>query len=388
MTYYFVPGRLFELSKAEILSVFPIYTQDFNISYNNDLVIVNTDLDEKVLSDLFNRLGGFVSWGKVIDLSEDLINFSKSDEKVVFGINLYFKGRTSYSYDKLKKLADNLKDNFKQHGKSAKYLLNKSMRIDSINIERNKILQKGFLLEIFDYNQQTLFGIALGVQNATKFAKLEYEKPFTDNKMGVLPAKLARIMVNLAQLNVSQTVWDPFCGSGTILLSSYDLGVNVIGSDIESRAVKMTQANIEWLGKEKNDSETKYNIFRMDITKPDNFVLSLLRKTEINALVCEPFMGPPLLSQVSPQKARDLLNNVKSMYLSLFKILEHSKLHNFTAVLIIPSYKTAKGWLTLSVNEIVGKKWEIKNKKLGGDLHWSRPDSIIKRNIFVLFKGN
>jgi tRNA G10 N-methylase Trm11 len=148
----------------------------------------------------------------------------------------------------------------------------------------------------------------------------------------------------------------------------------------------MSQANIDWLGNKLNDATTKFNIFKMDILKPDGKVLSLLRKTQLDAVVCEPFMGPPQLTSMPQPKARKYLEGVKKLYQSLFEILDHSKLSNFKAVIVVPSYRTHQGWVSLSINEIVSKKWEILNKKKGKDLQWSRSDSIIRRNIFVIYK--
>ena len=59
---------------------------------------------------------------------------------------------------------------------------------------------------------------------------------------------------------------------------------------------------------------------------------------------------------------------------------------SFKIVLIIPSYKTQKGWKTFGIRELVNKRWIVKNGDYlkNRDLKWSRKNSIITRNIFIL----
>lgn len=385
MKYYFLTGRNYDLSKAELLSLLPSYIQSYNIEYLEGLAIIIELKDEFDFSDLFYRLGGFLSFGKIITPEFDFIkNFSQFN-KVVFGINIW-GDKKDLGYVQIRELGENIKQSFKDNEIAAKFLVSKDLVLNSIEIEKEKIIEKGFLLEILNIRNKQYYGLALGVQNVKSFSELEYDKPYTDKRMGVLPSKLARIMVNLTGLNKGQTLWDPFCGSGTILLEGYSKGINVIGSDISKRSVEMAEENIKWFGNRYNDTSTKFKVFKLDVLKPDSRILSLIRKTQIDAIACEPFMGPPQLNVVPIYRAKKYISDVKKLYSELFKILEHSKLKNFKAVIILPSYKTPQGWATVPINEIASKKWEVINKRFGGHLQYSRLDSIIRRNIFVLYK--
>ena len=54
-------------------------------------------------------------------------------------------------------------------------------------------------------------------------------------------------------------------------------------------------------------------------------------------------------------------------------------------VIIIPSYKTDRGWKTFGIRELIGKRWIVKNSEYSKeDLKWSRKNSIITRNIYIL----
>lgn len=69
----------------------------------------------------------------------------------------------------------------------------------------------------------------------------DYGRPARDARVGMLPPKLAQIMLNLSVKDEkSGTVLDPFCGTGVLLQEAALAGFDFIGSDIEPRMVEMT----------------------------------------------------------------------------------------------------------------------------------------------------
>jgi len=81
-----------------------------------------------------------------------------------------------------------------------------------------------------------------------RFFERDFGRPAADAKSGMLPPKLARMMVNLASASKNETLLDAFCGSGTILTEAATLGfAKLIGSDISERAVSDTQKNSDWI---------------------------------------------------------------------------------------------------------------------------------------------
>ena len=61
-----------------------------------------------------------------------------------------------------------------------------------------------------------------------------------------LHPKIARAMVNLSQVKKQQTLLDPFCGTGGILLEAGFIGANIIGSDIEQKMIEGSRKNLEF----------------------------------------------------------------------------------------------------------------------------------------------
>jgi tRNA G10 N-methylase Trm11 len=111
-----------------------------------------------------------------------------------------------------------------------------------------------------------------------------------------------------------------------------------------------------------------------------------VKNTGVNAVVCEPYMGPPQRRDISERDAEGFLHDVKELYIALFEVIRKISYKGFRVVMVIPSYKTRSGWKTIPLGDIVDKNWELENKKHGRDLKWERNNSIIMRNIFILTK--
>ncbi len=59
-----------------------------------------------------------------------------------------------------------------------------------------------------------------------------------------LHPKIARAMVNLTQVKKQQTLLDPFCGTGGILIEAGLLDAKIIGSDIEQKMIDGSRKNL------------------------------------------------------------------------------------------------------------------------------------------------
>ncbi len=95
--------------------------------------------------------------------------------------------------------------------------------------------------------QKTFFGILTDNRFffGLKIAEIS-PKPFVERRPRkrpffhptVMPAKLARCMVNLARPKVGDLVVDPFCGTASILVEAWLEGCRVVGFDVQSRMVR------------------------------------------------------------------------------------------------------------------------------------------------------
>lgn len=387
MQYFFECGNFFNISLAELGLVFESFgiSKDCIKRFNNRVLIIESkSADKELLDKIFSKLGGFVRYGEVIDDLDTFLNPYFEKEKVTFGISIL--GESKLKRRDIEKLANEIKRGFRSSNVSSRFILPKSFELNAAQIFNNDLLSEGFELCIFENENKRAYGVTAGVQDIRSFIKRDIQRPEVDFEMGVLPQKLARIMCNLTGLQ-SGIIWDPFCGSGTILMEAAVLGFDVLGSDIDVNALTRADENMLWMSKEEIIKGTKYNLFQLDIYNVEKKIVSDLKRTGISAIVCEPFMGPPQRKILSLDKAKDLIDRTTSLYNALFKVLNEISQKGFRAVIILPSYKTKSGWVDMSMSQFIDKKWEILNRKYSaGDLKWKRINSIIARNIFILEK--
>jgi len=124
-----------------------------------------------------------------------------------------------------------------------------------------------------------------------------------------LPWKLARTMVNVAGLNENETLCDPFCGTGTILLEAESMGIRSIGIDYDKRMCggakknltangynsKIINASYEYIKKIKNRidgivTDLPYGISSKSSESPRKLVhdfVSILPKKKKLAIMCK-----------------------------------------------------------------------------------------------------
>ncbi len=395
--YFFQAGSFPTLSYVELVSVFQLYglsKDNIHLFTGNIFLIKSDDVTEETLSKVFNRLGGFVRYGEIIENTETFLKkFEESEDRVVFGISLLGElDRSDARKDNtfIKKLANQIKKGLRESGVTTRFLIPKGsgFELNAAQVINNNILEKGFELSIIKNHQRgkEIYGNTIAIQDLEGYVERDMNRPYSDIKMGVLPPKLARMMVNFAGLKEG-TIWDPFCGSGTILMEAAVLGYNFLGSDTDENALYYTEENIKWLNKQGYLGDIIYELFKLDVTNPDKEVIKELKNTKIDAVVCEPFMGPPQKNVVSKEKDEQLLNLVKGLYLSLFKMLDDEVgVRGSKMVLIIPSYKTDDGWKTFSIYDVISNRWKLLNSELSPnkDLKWGRKNSIITRNIYIL----
>ncbi len=81
-------------------------------------------------------------------------------------------------------------------------------------------------------------------------------KPFLDRSPlrrpffhpSTMPPKLARCMVNLARARRGETILDPFCGVGGILIEAGLIDCRVLGSDLDREMVERARQNLLYYG--------------------------------------------------------------------------------------------------------------------------------------------
>lgn len=125
-------------------------------------------------------------------------------------------------------------------------------------------------------NEKFIFGVKLAEIAPKPFVERRpRKKPFFHPS--AMPAKLARCMVNLARAKVGELVFDPFCGTGSMLIEAALMGCRVLGLDVQRRMVKGSLRNLAY--------------FQI---KPEGIIVSDARSppiTKIDCIVTDPPYG-------------------------------------------------------------------------------------------------
>ncbi len=260
--FLFVPGSFHDLSFCELNSYYPVLT-DYNFYFAVEDTLEN-------VSSIFHHLGGFTRLARSLKEADIIKRLSSvKDDKVIFGISIFSydgKVRQEELNKKVEEIAYHLKSQLKERSINSRFIKPQNLVLTVGQLKKNKILERGIELLIFIHKDGSVeFGETILSQNVQNFAKIEREKPYSNAYMGMLPVKLARIMVNMAQpLEKDKFLWDPFCGSGNIVLQALLLDNNVFASDIENEAIRGTLQNIEWLKREYG-VDSKYIVKRLNV---------------------------------------------------------------------------------------------------------------------------
>jgi len=74
-----------------------------------------------------------------------------------------------------------------------------------------------------------------------------------------LHPRLARAIVNLSRIKQNQVLFDPFCGTGGILIEAGLIGAKTVGSDIDEKMVEGCRENLKFFGIK------NHNVFQSDV---------------------------------------------------------------------------------------------------------------------------
>jgi tRNA G10 N-methylase Trm11 len=244
-------------------------------------------------------------------------------------------------------------------------------------------------------NEKTAYGQIVAKQDIKEFEKKEINKPYTQGKGGMLPSKLAKIMLNLGITKDTEAIYDPYMGTGTILMEALIQGYKVIGSDINTDSVKGTRKNLLWTSEEFG-VEDQSQLFLNDARSlPEQ----LLNRDENISIVTEPYLGSSWSKPVSKNVRNiKIINSIDKMIQSSIRSLTKILKNNQRLVIIIPSFKTKHDIIYLKARSmdygnlrkisIIPENFLFESKKLGKleSFFYYREKAIVRREIFIFEK--
>jgi len=395
-----------KLSLAELISVYPDAAKP-QLVCDQAAVFQADDWDGEVA---MNQLGGTVKLGDILltskvqslklkDIADQLIRLADQDKEprtpdskrsLDFGWTVYGTGKQKQI---LEKFPIKIKQELSRRGFSVRWVTGpRQSPLSPAAVAKCKLTQSPNAdLCAFVNGDEVIIGRTTHVQDADAWSKRDYGRPYRDDENGMLPPKLARMMVNLADVKKGQTVLDPFCGSGTVLMEAClaTQAATIIGSDIEAQQVKDTQDNLDWLernGVIYNTDQKRFKIFQSDVRQ----IAKHLAPKSVDAVVTEGWLGPPLRGSESLEQLKANADAVTDLWTETFVALKKVLKPGARLIVIAPSFKTAHGVARVNlqaVAEAAGLHVEKPLQALGQDvteLVYHREGQRVMRRILVL----
>ena len=399
MNYLFTLGRTIPLCLAELeaLLKFNEITYKIILQIENHVIV---DITREVDTEqLLKQSGGMV---KISSLRGTIASTPPHDWDLLASFVHYNSNFKNFGVslvgfqENIVRICEEMKKDLKMH-----YILPK----DGNELSSAQILNKNILeLVIVKIGDEYQVFQTLSVQDINYWTRKDTGRPFVDDKLGMLPLKVARMMINLgrgsreAEKEAKNTLMDPFCGMGSILVEAIDLGfIDVIGGDIQEDVLQKCRANIEWFKKEFKYLNANTEFFLSDATK-----ISEKLHRKIDLIVTEPFMGDAKIIQnlktrlaakwvknqsLSPSaigddslKLKNIVKGLSKMYLGCLKNWRIILNSNSVVVIIVPEITVENRLFTLPFVEICAKT----GYNILAQYEYSREKAIVKRKIFLL----
>ena len=366
MKYLAVLGRLPKISVAELECLFE------SVRPSTDWRLATF---ESAITPDINRLGGTLKLGVEIaggfnKLIELLMNLPEG--KITLGVSDFRKNTRAF---KAQGEALKLKKILQRNGRSVRVLENKDAVLSTATSHHNQLAEKKNHVEIImtDFGNFNL----IGVQNISEYAKRDQARPARDAKVGMLPPKLAQILINLCgPLEKDARLLDPFCGTGVVLQEAYLMGYKPVGTDLEPRMIDYSRKNLDWLG---------YQNSELAVGDARNFEWK-----NVTAIAAEAFLGQPMSQPPAEIKLKQEKERCQEIILGFFKNLAPQITPETPVVLAVPAWLRPDGvYSRLNILDEV-EKLGYNVKKFDNlepsDLLYCREGQIVAREIIVLRK--
>ncbi len=377
--YAFELGRKRHLCFSELMSV--LGEENF-VEKNNDTATFKIDLsDPQAMQD---RLGGTIKIIKILDNSKDLKgpiekilekDFSNHEGKIPFAINiLNFKNPRQIN---IKELLSFSKKILKSLGNNARFINKNFKNTPPSTIFKSRVIEKGIDINIIRQDNGYAIGKTVSIQNIDLYSKRDFDKPCRDAKIGMLPPKLAQILINLAGPDTS-TIYDPFCGTGTVLMEGLLMGKTVVGSDIGSKLVDYSQRNCEWLEKE-YETSASYKVFTKDAQKLESNDIP----NDLDAIITEGYLGPPINNTPSPERRKEIFAELTELHHNWLTNAHKITPANCKIVMCKTAYKVGEKIEHFPDFELLA---ESAGYEITKTFTYERPNQIVIRDIAILEK--
>lgn len=375
---------------------------------------VIVDVDPCLLA--FDRLGGSIKFCKILatldttdwkEIEKFLIQVSPEhsqqmpEGKMRLGLS---EIGLSVGLKQLEITGLTLKKAIKKTGRNVRLVPNKAAELNSAQILHNQLTgPTGWELVFIRDSRKTIIAQTVKAQDIESYTRRDRERPKRDAKVGMLPPKLAQVIINLVagQLPeeklqnicdipadepvprpiLNQTILDPFFGTGVLLQEALLMGYEVAGSDLDPRMIEYAKTNLDWASaKFRNEASN----VKLDVADATNHTWNL----DFDYVASETYLGRPFTSPPSPEV---LSQTIADCNLIIKKFLQniHNQIKTGTRLcLAVPAWQTKPDQFKKLplVDQISGLGYNRISFEHAGDdqLIYYRPDQIVARQLLVI----
>jgi len=260
-----VVGDLSSLAMEEAKGLLEAYSLKYRIIYKDRFLII-FEVSDQIPENLPRRFSLIKSINKFWGIYDNIRDLQRRAKE----ISHLFDGKRFHV--RVHKLGPGW-----QHVNSTK-LAGKIGKIIILNSNKSRVVfdNPDVILNVF-LSEKIVLGTLIGSRDQSIFKRQPSKRPFS-LPISMEP-RVARAMVNMARLREGQTLLDPFCGTGGILIEAGLMGIKIFGSDIDERMVKGTIRNLEFYGIKPE------KIVKCDVRDVDEYF------NNIDGIVCDPPYG-------------------------------------------------------------------------------------------------
>lgn len=393
MKYVAIAGRQPLISLAEIQA---LYDKAARLVGKKLVFFEVEDTGSVEVVPNINRLGGSLKLGRFFDTDfgklAKFLAAAHPEGKITLGISDFSKQKKS---GLAKQKSMELKRNLARMGRSVRVITSNEPEISSATAHHNQLGEKAGCFEIFLIDREIY--LSLGTQNITAYTERDQARPARDAKVGMLPPKLAQILINLCgKLPEGARVLDPFCGTGVVLQEAAIMGYVPYGTDLNGRMVEYSKKNLSWLFNERN--QKRFKLLSSLIQKKDQILnvisvgdaTSFTWEGEIDAVAFEGYLGAPMSKPPVDIKFKTEKAKCREIAIGFLKNITPQIKSGTPVVMALPAWLRENGkYAGLNIlDEIqeMGYNFEKFQDLSQSDLLYYREGQIVAREIIVIRK--